>query len=520
MLDQSLKIDGSRNPLANDQPRWRTWRELTLLMLMIMEVCWVVPWFRSLTPATFSAGTPKAFFIFLALILAAHLFIRLFNYLRLKIVLRQSLMVLFLIFSILIGYKYLLYPSETEILALLNRPIRSFADWGTLIPDEFIVAIAVILGWWRGISFAQVHIGPHLVMNNFILGIIMFFVYGFINTMVTGETPGVLLYIFVFTSLLAMSSSRMFIIHSLRGGEAGVFDRRWFVGISFAAFIVVFIASLTSSLLNQESGIVGLLITGSLYVVSLLIFILFFPILLLLIGIFENVPLELKAIDELLGSLNNLRTMMQDALNNLGDLVNLSGLAEVIADWGSDIKALIFWGILILAIGGVVVLISLQLWKDRNRRILAEDQQSILDDEDLWKLLRSALEGKLKGIWGNLINLSVFSDRRRLYAAERVRQIYIEMMDICQKLGTQRPDAATPIEFMPKIMELFPKYDEEIEVITLAYNRIRYGQLPEKKSEIIVIENAWSRLEQEGRILIESKKKIKKPPEMVPGGSS
>jgi hypothetical protein len=504
--------------LAIEKPRWRPWREITLILLMIMEISWVVPWFRSLTPATYSVGTLKAYLILLAMMLAAHLLIRLFNHLRIKIVIRQSAMVLFLLVSILIGFKSLLYSSETNILDLINRPIQSFADWGTLIPDEFILAIVVIIGWWRGISLAQVNIGPYLVMNNFYLGIFMFFVFGFINTMVTGETPGILIYVFIFTSLLAMSSSRMFVIHTLKGGGQGVFDRRWFGGISLAALIVVIVTGLSSSLLGEGYGIVGYLVMGIFYVISFLVYILFFPVLLLLVWIFDNIPIDLDFFEEISRSLNQLRSTMQQFINHLGEMINQSGIAEVISDWAPNIKAMLFWGIITLAISGFVIWVGFQLWKGRNKLNLDEDQQSLIEAKDLWNLLRSTLENRLKDLWGNLTGLSVFSGSRRIRAAERIRQIYVEMMEMCQTLNTPRPEAATPIEFMPKVVDLFPKCGEEIEVITLAYNRIRYGQLPEERSEIIIVESAWRKVAQEGNLLIESKKRIKKPPETFSGG--
>jgi hypothetical protein len=148
---------------------WRPWREITLIMLMIMEVCWVVPWYRSLTPATFSIGISKAFIIFFSMILAAHLIVRFVNYLRLKLRIRQIIMILSLVISLVIGLKTLLYSGEIGIMEFINQPVQNFADRTILIPDEFIVAIAVIIGWWRGISLAQAHVGPNLVLNNFFL---------------------------------------------------------------------------------------------------------------------------------------------------------------------------------------------------------------------------------------------------------------------------------------------------------------------------------------------------------------
>jgi hypothetical protein len=122
---------------------------------------------------------------------------------------------------------------------------------------------------------------------------------------------------------------------------------------------------------------------------------------------------------------------------------------------------------------------------------------------------------KLKSLWKNLPGLNLLTNARRFLAAERIRQIYIEMLDLCHNLNLPRPEAATPIEFMPAIKEIFPDHVEEIEIITFAYTRIRYGQLPEQRSEVNEVEDAWNRLEQNGRLLIQSEKSRKKPPTRV-----
>jgi hypothetical protein len=134
----------------------------------------------------------------------------------------------------------------------------------------------------------------------------MFFTFGFINTIVTGEAPGSLLYIFIFACLLAMSSARMSIIHLLRGG-ATVFDRRWLVGIVFAALTVVFLTIVSTSLLGEETGIVGSLITSFIYIITLLAYLIFSPLIILFIWVFENFPIRLEIL-RIVGGLNNFQS--------------------------------------------------------------------------------------------------------------------------------------------------------------------------------------------------------------------
>jgi hypothetical protein len=360
------------------EPSWRPWREIALLMLMIMEVSWVVPWFRSLTPATYSASALNSFIIFFAMMLLAHTIIRFLNYLRLKVVIRQLIMVLFLIISILLGLRFLLYSSEAiTFLELINRPIESFADWKTLIPDEFVVAIAIIIGWWRGISLAQEHIGPHLVMNHFNVGILMFFLYGLINSMVTGETPGALIYVFIFTSLLAMGSARMSILHTLRGGGEPIFKRSWFIGMSFAALIVVLITGASTSFIGEGTGFIGYLLTGLFYIFMLLTYLIISPIILFILWVFGKIPFNLDILDSISETLRNIQSAMQQMILQISDLINQSGITKLLSDWGPNIRTILIWGFLLIAILGVAVWVGIRLWMERGRRVLSDDQESL-----------------------------------------------------------------------------------------------------------------------------------------------
>ncbi len=67
-------------------PAFRPWRELALLALMVMELCWVIPWFRSLTRATYTVPPAKAFLVFAIIMLGFNWIVRLMNYLNFKMI--------------------------------------------------------------------------------------------------------------------------------------------------------------------------------------------------------------------------------------------------------------------------------------------------------------------------------------------------------------------------------------------------------------------------------------------------
>ena len=49
--------------------------------------------------------------------------------------------------------------------------------------------------------------------------------------------------------------------------------------------------------------------------------------------------------------------------------------------------------------------------------------------------------------------------------------------------------------------EIFPQYATDLGVITEAYVRVRYGELPERLDEVSAVEAAWKRVLMEGQRL-------------------
>ncbi|RMF45618.1 MAG: DUF4129 domain-containing protein, partial [Anaerolineae bacterium] len=86
------------------------------------------------------------------------------------------------------------------------------------------------------------------------------------------------------------------------------------------------------------------------------------------------------------------------------------------------------------------------------------------------------------------------AQRRR--AAERIRQVYAEFMDLCARHEVPRPPAVTPLEFIPLTETLLPTTQREVRLLTDAYLRVRYGQLPETQADVQAVEDAWSALKE------------------------
>ena len=85
-----------------------------------------------------------------------------------------------------------------------------------------------------------------------------------------------------------------------------------------------------------------------------------------------------------------------------------------------------------------------------------------------------------------------------MQAAERVRFIYAQLMDLCEKLEAPRAAAETPLEFLPELQKLFPEQKAEAETITRAYLRVRYGEFAEDKESLQEVIRAWEELSSAG----------------------
>jgi hypothetical protein len=84
---------------------------------------------------------------------------------------------------------------------------------------------------------------------------------------------------------------------------------------------------------------------------------------------------------------------------------------------------------------------------------------------------------------------------RRSLAAASIRRIYQEMTWLAGSYGYPRAAFETPYEYLPTLAEVWPEQRAEATLVTEAYNRVRYGEVPETRPELEAIEAAWRRLQ-------------------------
>ena len=481
-------------------PSWRPWRELAILGLIVMELCWLVPWYRSLTLATYAVSPLRAFLVLGGVLLLAHAVVRFMNFAYLRVDLRRYVLVGLFIVSFFVGLRLLLYENETmSFFEMLNRPLQAFSSWNVLIPDEFVIAVMVLIACWRGISLAQARIGPTLVKRTFQVGIFMLVGFVFINTLATGETPGFLLYLFVFASLVAMGSARISVLRTLRGGEESPFDRPWFLGMIFASLAVVALAAGVARLTSRENLFYENVFSAVFQVFAFLMAIIISPIIYLMLLILQRYrPSSSEVANRIITVLEGLRATLLEMASRFPFRFDF-------LDWLPDLRPFILWGVVILI--ALLILSGISRWWIRERNRLEADRQTLLSRGELLRLLGEALKNRFAQIGEDLIGLARLRYRRRWLAAARIRRIYIELMGLTEELDVHRAEAETPLEFLPALRRLFPGSEMQLDTITQAYLRVRYGELPETQAEVDEVESAWSHVNTKGKEILSSKKK-------------
>jgi hypothetical protein len=486
------------------------WREISILMLVLMEASWVTPWFRSLTTSTYMVSSARVFLVILSTVLFAHIMFRLMDHIHLKKSIQRGLMALFIIGAIFASLKVMLYAQQRLSLGqFLSQPLHSFADLKSVIPAEFIVVLTILVAFWRGISLAQDHIGPSSVMDHFWLGIIMYVAFIFINTLATGESPEDYFFLFLFSTLIAMICSRISVIRLLRGGNENIFNRYWLAGILLAASSVVGLSALVSIAVGNHLSWIGSLFLGIFGGVLVLLWLIIGPLISIVISLLQKVFNSIGLLD-LAGSLQNLNQTILGFGRNILDTINQSALSKFIQHWASALKTVILVVIIGLLVAGVVVWMGINLWQDRARRQLGGEQKSTLSVESLLRSLMDSFLNGLRNRRDDLARLTNLKNRQRLRAAARIRQVYADLMDLCTSLGQPRKKAETPLEYLPQINQLFPQLQSEARLITNAYNAIRYGQLPETQTEVDQVETSWEKIKLAGRDLSSELKQAKK----------
>ncbi len=490
------------------RPNFRFWRELAGFSLLAMGLSWVVPWFRSLSQATYEIPPAMILIVLGGFGGAAYVSAKWLAALHIQMKYRQRAMLLLLLASIFLGLKLLLYAKDPLPLStLVMRPLWAIGNFSSLIPNEFLVIMAVLFAWRRGAVLALDYVGPDSVQRDFKIGFAMFLLFVVFNTLVTGETIefSTLLFFFFF-GLLAMGAARMTTVGELRGGIDNTFDRKRLIGVLFGTISAVALAYWAGVLMGSDGAVLAAVVIGLIVIGTLLLSIPFliailYVIFWLLLQFQDELSPGVEKFFDSIGRFVNMLTQLAQSLRETAQILaeKFAFLAPIFI-WLKSLAPLVrlavLGGSMLVVIG--LILLAFYIRERRRRLLLGAAHDSVLSLEDFLRLLQDALKRRLQNAAASLANAVSFQGRRRLWAAARIRRIYMQLLELCLELGTPRPQAATPSEFAATLEKVFPGHAPDLHMITEAYQRVRYGELPEGRTEIELVEEAWKVIRAQG----------------------
>ncbi len=479
-------------------PEIQPWKELAIVSQIVMELAWIVPWYRSLTFGTNQATPARVFIVLFGILIAAYLLARGMNYFRLRSQLRHMVFLVFAFAVGLLALRYLLYFSQSiNIVELIQKPVLAFADYLVIFPDEFVIVIVVLFILFRGISIASQITSPRDMAVRFQVGFFMLVFFVAINTLLTDEIPGNFLFVYLFFGLLAIGAARMSVNERMRGGRETTFDRRWLAGMVLSAVVAVLLAIAVTQLLQTQifySVLQILAVIGKILVGLLLL--LLFPIFLLLIVILDWVSSQSilgEAMPELITNLQNMISQLDGFAYRLLEIAR-----QYLPDISISKPAFLWGGVGIVLLFGLFF-VSFQ-WFTRNYGKLKEDElDSIMDRSSLARIFKYILLHQLISLGKKLdLTLNSASNQKKIAAAQ-IRKTYRELCELGESLGAIRLEAWTPLEYSTQLEKVFVENADGVRKITLAYNKIRYGEYPENLQEVQSINEIWQKIKREAK---------------------
>lgn len=460
--------------------------ELLYLAWALMEVSLLLPVVLS---AMFWASlwSPVAFGLWmLVMVLIPFNLNRLLAILEAPLKRQRQVLVGALLLAVVVSIRGLLYETDGLFdLRWVGELYRHFVEPGNpLWGRDITVFLLVLFLWWRGLALTRRRVdiretGLRLRVGSLIIAPLVVGVAALYDTPVFGF---VLLYFFV--SLLAVSLTRAEQIALDRTGRSYPIGARWLAVITLTSLFVVAVAGLVALVLSGRglAQLVGwsaplweglrFFATTLVSIVSYLTFLLLTPVFWLIgrlgdyLRSLNLVPPEL-AMEQPLFQETNLEALLRE----------MARPEEPIYLWVSRLLVLLFIALLLF-----LVYLAVSRFLGERRLVLQAEERA----------------GRPEGGASPRRSRGRLGDRLRFWqqwrAAASIRRIYQEMSALAASYGYPRASSQTPYEYRQTLAELWPGGQVESELITQAYVRVRYGELPEHASELQALHEAWEHL--------------------------
>lgn len=478
-----------RRPVsAGRRGRLRPWREISALLLMLIDLSWVAP-----LSAWLLAGGRDFAWQFAAvpafLLVGSYLLARGLQTLRIRRSIRRAS----LIFFMTSGAALALRAAYIDAPALAATPDKAPA---ALLSAALMLILGVAALTLRGVDLAQRWIGPRIVHASFKAGAVAMFLLALPLAVHDPRALRVQTALFLASSLLASGTARAATQGFARGGRTSPFSLRWMFELGLSAFLLLGISLFAGTAAsNSVAEAAALLLLYSVRLIIVLSLLALSPLVLM-------VSLLLPWAAARIGTSPILAEMQREFIRlfqfALDVIIETSRLLQSLWALLPRLRFLIpvlLAGLILVAIVLIVRWAGRPWSVVRSPRPGRDERGPLASDWDLRRALRRA--------GGTLVEhfVQMMQSRPRAKAA-RIRRIYADLIHLSARLGSPRPEEETPLEFLPTLRNCFPDGERDLEAITDAYNRARYGELPQSEAEMQALERAWDRLRAQGEKLV------------------
>ncbi|MFO7664238.1 MAG: DUF4129 domain-containing protein [Chloroflexota bacterium] len=413
--------------------------------------------------------------------------IRFMSVLRFGPKIQRRVMFVALLLTIILSWRILYSPNSFFDFAWLRQFTGSLAEDGNLLWARDLSVFAIIsVAWWRGIRLAGRtpdinNAGLRLRVGGLILAPVVIWLVGRYTAI--NIVPFILLFFLAGLTTVALVRAEQ--IEQEQQGTASTLNARWFSIVFVAALLIVVAGGSIAAFIGGESLFVilgwfspvwraiqfGALVSGA--------------VLLKL----ASPALELfgTLIQFLAGILASLLGRVSEALRESG-LLEFNELSEFVTPTiteeattaGATSKYIVVFFMLL-----TVLVVSLALARAYRQATFAarESSRSRTEQSDL-----TGAPGFARRFLERLWIL------RQWRTAASIRRIYKQMCQTAASNGFPRLEAETPYEYLPVLASVWPDYTGESRLITEAFVRVRYGEIPESETELDEIRQAWARL--------------------------
>jgi hypothetical protein len=467
---------------------WHLFRhELLYVLWALMELAIITPLALALMPwARYWPPTQVVLWLLLVMLIPFNLS-RIGSIFELPVQRQQVVMALGLIVIVLLSWRLLVYPDHDLLdFGWLEEMFGHITESGNPYRSREIALFAlIVICWWRGISLVGRRVDVRDMGLRLRTGILLMalLVAGVAGTLLSWSVTSFIL-LYFFTALMAVVLTRVEQLELNRSGRSFPLGPKWMLVVVGAAGLLTFLTAVLTGFISGESVLeiagwlapIWLAITFLGAAVASMVSYLLVPVILLIEWLIGLIPFDFGA------------PAIQPVDFDLDSTV-LTIQPEEISEQVPQLIETSQRLLPLLIMVFIVLLVSLALGRLFRiaRRPADSEATSISPLDGIDRLGRPSLAQRLMDRLGFV---------RRWRSATSIRRIYQAMSNTAASHGYPRSDSETPYEYLETLAKAWPDHRDETELVTEAYIRVRYGEIPESKEEMDSIVVAWEKLQE------------------------